>query len=171
MSHSILRRSASLTIGIAAAATLALAMPAAGGGTAGNPTLPPLELSAVAGPPGSSFTVSGTDCILEAAPAAPAAPGQQVSVTVGFAPTPVTMTTVAADGTGAWTLTFTVPAGTVPGPYPVTATCSLGTTNLATAGSVASVVAGQIPTIAYPAATFTVTAVPVPVVAAPRTTG
>jgi len=148
-----------------AATSLALALPASGG--AGDPALPPLQLSAVAGPVGSTFTVSGTGCTIDIFPLGDPAPGQVVSVTVGFSPTPVTMTTTAADGTGAWTLTFTVPAGTPPGPYPVTATCSIQAENGDNA--VAEVVAFQTPGIAYPAATYTVTTVPVPVVVAPRT--
>lgn len=171
---SLLRRStirpAIIAATVVAAASLVLALPASGG--ADDPALPPLQLSAVAGPVGSSFTVSGTGCTINAFPLGNPAPGQVVSVTVGFAPTPVTMTTTAANGTGAWSLTFTVPEGTPPGPYPVTATCSLQAQNGNSV--VAEVVAFQpLPSVSYPAATYTVTAivtdVPVPVVAEPRT--
>jgi len=169
----LLRRStirpAVFAAAVLGAVSLALALPASGG--PGDPTLPPLQLSAVAGPPGSSFTVSGTGCTIDVFPLGDPAPGQVVSVTVAFAPTPVTMTTTAADGTGAWSLTFTVPPGTAPGPYPVTATCSFAAQNGGAATITASVVAFQTPSVSYPAATYTVTAVPVPVVAAPRTTG
>ncbi len=148
--------------------SLALALPASGGQS--DPTLPPLQFSTVVGPPGSTFTVSGTGCTSDIFPLG-TAPGQVVNVTVGFTPTPVTMTTTAASGTGAWSLDFIVPDGTAPGPYPVTATCSLLAQPGSVASAAASVVAFQVAPVSYPAATFTVTAVAVPVVSVPRTTG
>lgn len=149
---------------LVAAVTLGLSSGALGG--LGGEDLPPLTVSPQSGQPGQSFTVSGSQCFhpdqgLEVR--VNGFVGPEVDVTVNF-PTPLTQTTN-ANQEGTWSVTFTVPVGTPPGTYSVTATCHNESETGSASGDVA---AAQTP---YPPGTaFTVTAapsVPVPPTAAP----
>lgn len=86
---------------------------------------PTMTVSPTSGQPGSTFTVSGTQCFFESTGddvGADGVLGPEVTVQVAF-PTPVNGSTNADLELGTWSIQFTVPAGTPPGTYPVTATC------------------------------------------------
>jgi len=137
------------------AATLALPGIAGGGGAGGGT----LSVNPPSGTPGSEFTVSGTGCFVEMESTSDAAAQQDqqaqngvmgplVEVTVGF-PTPLEMSTH-ADGEGAWSVTFTVPAGTPPGPYTITAECLNTPRDLGSVSALDFVYTGITYTVAAP---------------------
>jgi hypothetical protein len=87
-----------------------------------NTFLPPLTVSPSPAADGQMVTISGTLCTKKVFGGS-VGTGGPVQVTVGY-PSPVSATTTAAGGTGNWSVQVTVPAGTPPGSYAVTATCS-----------------------------------------------
>jgi hypothetical protein len=139
-----------------------------GGAASGGDALPPIVIVPTEVAPGGTFNVSGEECEnpsgvsldVDAAAFDPAT----VSVTVSFSPTPVSFPSVPTAG-GQWAIDITVPEGTVPGPYTVTAICDDGGPD-ATGVSAAA-------TFPYPTegATVTVTGAAQAVSAQPRTTG
>lgn len=133
----------------------------ASGGAVGLPALliVPTDVA-----PGGTFTVSGTDCdtltpvSVDAAAADPAT----VSLTVHFSPTPVSFPSIPTAG-GQWSQVVTVPEGTAPGSYAVTAICD---------DHIAPTSVGAAATAPYPNGAVTVSAVAAQAVEAqPRTTG
>jgi hypothetical protein len=100
----------------------------AASGVASGGAAPPLTVNPQSGLPGSNFTVSGFECVfvggagVDEVTAAGPVLGPEVEVTVAF-PTPLTESTNANAETGEWSVTFTVPEGTPPGTYAVSATC------------------------------------------------
>jgi hypothetical protein len=116
---------------------------------------------------GGSFNVSGSGCTNPAPTSAEAGAAAfdpaTVTVTVSFAPTPLTV--VVNTAAGSWSVDLTVPADTLPGTYTVSAECDDG------AGPVSVGAAAITP---YPGSSVTVVPTQVaaePVVSAPRTTG
>ena len=83
--------------------------------------VPPVSVVPASGAPGQQFTVSGTGCT-KALFGGSAGNGGPVTVTAGFAP-PIVMNTTAAGTTGAWSVTFTVPAAAANGPVSISAVC------------------------------------------------
>jgi len=171
---------------IMVAGVLAMSATVAGGG--GGQTL---TVNPTSGMPGDSFTVSGADCtpVLEMGVQgfAPAGNGppifmSTVNVTVQF-PTPVSMTVTPDQESGEWSASFTVPAGTPPGTYDVTAECineeplspdAVDAQDFTYApGTVYTVQAtpATAPAVPAPAGTEEPAPVPVPVAAAPASTG
>jgi hypothetical protein len=116
--------------------------------TVTNAFLAPLTVSPPSGSPGQQFTVSGSDCTQAAFGGDDT--GGSVQATAGFTP-PLTMSTTAADSTGDWSVTFTVPAGAASGPVAIGATCS--------------------DPAEYAASSFTVLPAATPLVASPTFTG
>jgi hypothetical protein len=91
----------------------------------GGASLPPIVVVPGEVGPGGTFNVSGEDCEfvpdssaeVDAAAFDPAT----VDVAVSFSPTPVTVTVNTA--AGSWAVDITVPEGTLPGAYTVSAVC------------------------------------------------
>jgi hypothetical protein len=155
-------RSHRLLVTLAAAGALVVGLQSAGAGGEGlvAPTVTPAS-----GPPGTVITISGTGCTSDIFDLG--AGSADVTVTVEFVPTPVTVEITSDVGTGAWSVQVTVPADAQPGAVAVNATCqeSLGE------GSAGDVGPAQV-TVPYPASSFTVTTgAAAPVEAAPTTTG
>jgi hypothetical protein len=87
-----------------------------------NTFLPPLTVTPSPAADGQVVTISGTLCTKEVFGGSQGT-GGPVQVTVGY-PSPVTVSTTGAGGTGSWSVQVTVPPGTPAGSYPVNATCS-----------------------------------------------
>lgn len=85
--------------------------------------LPALTVTPNPALPGEQVTVGGTEC----KPLPNGVNGTftaQVTVTVGFTPPLVMSPTTIDPATGSWSVQFVVPAGTPPGSYSVSASCS-----------------------------------------------
>lgn len=133
--------------------------------SAGAGGAPTMTVNPSSGEPGSTFTVSGTQCFFEFNGASVHANGElgpEVTVHVAF-PTPLDATTNADIATGTWSVQFTVPAGTPPGAYDVTATCHNTPINGFGDGDVGT------QDFNYPAAPFNVLPATPPATAAPST--
>lgn len=114
--------------------------------------------------PGGTFNVSGSGCELEVQSEevdAAAFDPATVDVTVSFSPTPVNVTVNTAAGN--WAVDITVPEGTLPGAYTVSAICDDGALDETSAQAL----------FPYPDSAVTVVAAQAAdaIVAAPRTTG
>jgi hypothetical protein len=156
-----------LLVTLAAASALVVGLQSAGaGGTSGGFAAP--TVSPTSGPPGTTFTVSGTGCIEELFAEGGAVIVLDVTVTVEFVPTPVTVETTAAES-GAWSVQVTVPADAQPGAVAVNAECHDPFLNGEASG--AGIGPAQVSGV-YPASSFTVTAgAAAPVEASPNVTG
>lgn len=160
-------RHTTLLVLLATASVLVIGMQ--GVGVGGSLALIAPTVDPASGPPGTTTTISGTNCAVEVFPHGENGIVLTVTVTVQFVPTPVTVeTTAAPDGT--WSVQVVVPANAQPGAAAVNATCNDPFAGGGSEGDQGVRPAQAAPGV-YPSATFTVTAPSVaPAVEAPATT-